>query len=159
MEVVPMAICVLKGPGGITGIINLKAGEGGHTTIVTGEISGLTPGKHGLHVHSFGDISKGSACTGPHFNPCNEQHGAPQDKKRHVGDLGNIEADGNGIARFELEDRLLRLAGKHSIIGRTMVVHENEDDLGKGGNSESLETGNEGAGLAWGIIGIDEDPK
>ncbi|XP_078415992.1 superoxide dismutase [Cu-Zn]-like [Cetorhinus maximus] len=156
---VTKAICVLKGPGSVTGTIRLKAGEGGHSTSLAGEISGLTPGKHGFHVHTFGDISKGCGSTGPHYNPCNETHGAPQDKKRHVGDLGNIEADENGTARVEIVDRLLRLAGKYSIIGRTMVVNENEDDLGKGGNKESLESGNHGAGVAWGIIGIDEDPQ
>ncbi|XP_041066822.1 superoxide dismutase [Cu-Zn]-like [Carcharodon carcharias] len=155
---VTKAICVLKGPGSVTGTIRLKA-EGGHSTSVAGEISGLTPGKHGFHVHTFGDISKGCGSTGSHYNPCNETHGAPQDKKRHVGDLGNIEADENGTARVEMVDRLLRLAGKYSIIGRTMVVNEKEDDLGKGGNKESLESGNHGAGVAWGIIGIDEDPQ
>uniref|UniRef100_UPI00398E60B7 superoxide dismutase [Cu-Zn]-like n=1 Tax=Pristiophorus japonicus TaxID=55135 RepID=UPI00398E60B7 len=156
---VTKAICVLKGTGAVTGSIHLKAGEGGHSTIIMGEIYGLTPGKHGLHVHTFGDISKGCGSTGPHFNPCNETHGAPQDKKRHVGDLGNIEADENGTARFEIVDRLLRLAGKHAIIGRTMVVNDKEDDLGKGTDEESRETGNHGPGVAWGIIGVDEDPK
>ncbi|XP_072370102.1 superoxide dismutase [Cu-Zn]-like [Scyliorhinus torazame] len=156
---VTKAISVLKGPGSATGTISLKAGEGGHTTSVTGEISGLTPGKHGFHVHTFGDISKGCGSTGPHYNPCNETHGAPQDKKRHVGDLGNIEADENGTARVDMVDRLLRLAGKYSVIGRTLVVNEKEDDLGKAGTKESTESGTHGAGAAWGIIGIDEDPK
>ncbi|XP_067832455.1 superoxide dismutase [Cu-Zn]-like [Heptranchias perlo] len=156
---VTKAICFLKGDGSVAGTITLKADEGGHKTTVKGEISGLTPGKHGFHVHTFGDISNGCGSAGPHFNPCNKTHGAPQDKKRHVGDPGNIEADENGTARFEIEDRLLRLSGKHSILGRTMVVHEKEDDLGKGNDKESLESGNHGAGVAWGVIGIDEDTK
>ncbi|XP_078088110.1 superoxide dismutase [Cu-Zn]-like isoform X2 [Mustelus asterias] len=96
---------------------------------------------------------------GPHYNPCNETHGAPQDKKRHVGDLGNIEADENGTAHVDMVDQLLRLAGKYAIIGRTLVVNEKEDDLGKAGTKESTESGTHGAGVAWGIIGIDEDPK
>ncbi|GCC22082.1 hypothetical protein chiPu_0000467 [Chiloscyllium punctatum] len=140
-------------------MVKFEGQEGGHSTCINGEITGLTPGKHGFHVHTFGDISKGCGSAGPHYNPCNETHGAPQDKKRHVGDLGNIEADENGVACVEMEDRLIRLAGKYSVIGRTLVVNEKEDDLGKGGDNESLETGNHGAGVAWGIIGIDEDPK
>ncbi|XP_078088108.1 superoxide dismutase [Cu-Zn]-like isoform X1 [Mustelus asterias] len=156
---VTSAICVLKGPGSVSGTIRLKSGEGGHSTSLTGEIFGLTPGKHGFHVHTFGDISKGCGSAGPHYNPCNETHGAPQDKKRHVGDLGNIEADENGTAHVDMVDQLLRLAGKYAIIGRTLVVNEKEDDLGKAGTKESTESGTHGAGVAWGIIGIDEDPK
>ncbi|XP_043556649.1 superoxide dismutase [Cu-Zn]-like isoform X2 [Chiloscyllium plagiosum] len=115
------AICVLKGPSSATGTICLRTAEGGHSTCINGEITGLTPGKHGFHVHTFGDISKGCGSAGPHYNPCNETHGAPEDKKRHVGDLGNIEADENGVACVEMEDRLIRLAGKYSVIGRTLV--------------------------------------
>ncbi|XP_059821995.1 superoxide dismutase [Cu-Zn]-like [Hypanus sabinus] len=92
--------------------------------------------------------------SGVHYNPCEKKHGGPQDDERHVGDLGNIEANDDGIAKFEMHDRLLRLAGNYSVIGRTLVVTENEDDLGKGGNEESLIRGNAGKGLAWGIIGI-----
>uniref|UniRef100_UPI00398F7403 superoxide dismutase [Cu-Zn]-like isoform X2 n=1 Tax=Pristiophorus japonicus TaxID=55135 RepID=UPI00398F7403 len=99
-------------------------------------------------------MQKGHTSSGVHYNPCDKKHGGPQDVDRHVGDLGNIEANDDGVAKFEMHDRLLRLAGNYSVIGHTLVVTENEDDLGKGENDESLIGGNAGKGLAWGIIGI-----
>ena len=51
-------------------------------------------------------------------------------------------------------DNLVKLSGKYSVIGRSMIIHEDEDDLGKGGNEESLKTGNAGKRIACGIIGI-----
>uniref|UniRef100_V9KZ99 Superoxide dismutase n=1 Tax=Callorhinchus milii TaxID=7868 RepID=V9KZ99_CALMI len=148
------AVCLLRGHSSVVGTCTFQTIANGHV-VIQGEISGLTPGKHGIHIHLYGDVSDGCASVGPHYNPCNETHGAPQDKKRHVGDLGNVEANENGVAIFELEDRLLRLTGKHNIIGRSVVVHQNEDDLGKGNNEETHITGNVGEGIAWGIIGID----
>jgi Cu-Zn family superoxide dismutase len=53
-------------------------------------------------------------------------------KNRHVGDLGNVTADASGVAKFTIQDKLLSLHGQTSIIGRTMVVHADVDDLGKG---------------------------
>lgn len=74
----------------------------------------------------------------------------------HVGDLGNIEANEEGVAEFQVEDHLLSLSGTESIIGRALVIRAEEDDLGKGVNEESLATGNATTGLAWGVIGIGE---
>ncbi|XP_038658224.1 superoxide dismutase [Cu-Zn]-like isoform X2 [Scyliorhinus canicula] len=121
---------------------------------VKGTIEGLKPGKHGLYVCALGNITNGCISSGTHYNPCDKKHGGPEDPDRHVGDLGNIEANDDGVATFEMHDRLLRLAGNYSVIGRTLVVTENEDDLGKGENEDSVATGNAGNGLAWGIIGI-----
>ncbi|XP_062907001.1 superoxide dismutase [Cu-Zn] [Mobula hypostoma] len=147
------AICVLKGSGEVTGTVNLEQAEDGSVT-VKGCITGLTPGKHGFHVHAYGDNTNGCISAGPHYNPFNKKHGGPDDVERHVGDLGNVVADNSGKAKFEIKDKMLSLSGELSIIGRTLVIHEKEDDLGKGGDEESTRTGNAGGRLACGVIGI-----
>lgn len=67
---------------------------------------------------------------------------------------GNIEADESGVANVNIEDRLVKLIGPHSIIGRCLVVKSNEDDLGRGGHEYSLSTGNSGQRVAGGVVGI-----
>ena len=66
---------------------------------------------------------------GPHFNPLDKEHGSPQDEERHAGSLGNIESDGKE-ATFYLEDNVVQLIGPYSVIGRSMLIYEHEDDLG-----------------------------
>lgn len=73
---------------------------------------------------------------------------------RHVGDLGNIATNGNGIANVNIKDKIIALQGENSIVGRCLVVHEKPDDLGRGGDEESKKTGNAGKRLACGIIGL-----
>lgn len=92
--------------------------------------------------------------TGGHFNPDQFPHGGPLDHYRHVGDLGNVFADPNGIVSTQFTDSVISLYGDRSIIGRAIVVHAAEDDLGKAGDSGSVTTGNAGARLACGVIGI-----
>ncbi|THG03527.1 hypothetical protein TEA_009753 [Camellia sinensis var. sinensis] len=69
---------------------------------------------------------------GPHFNPFKKDHGAPSDKERHAGDLGNIVAGPDGVAEIFIKDMLIPLRGQHSILGRAVVVHADPDDLGRG---------------------------
>merc|ERR1719414_586927 len=145
-------ICEVKGEG-VKGTISFTHSHDDESkTVVSGEVSGLTPGKHGFHIHAFGDNSNGCISTGPHFNPHGKDHGGPEDENRHVGDLGNIEADESGVAKFEFVDTLLKLSGEHSIVGRAVVVHADPDDLGKGGHDDSLTTGHAGARVACGVI-------
>lgn len=71
-----------------------------------------------------------------------------------VGDLGNITADENGTATVDITDTVIRLVGPHSIIGRSLVLFASEDDQGRGGQENSLTTGNAGPRLAAGVVGI-----
>jgi Cu-Zn family superoxide dismutase len=119
------------------------------------EINGLTDGKHGFHIHEYGDLTDGckSACS--HFNPFGKQHGGLNSSDRHAGDLGNIISN-NGVAKGVLFDKILSLDYKKltCIVGRMIIVHKDEDDLGLGGNEESLKTGNAGERVACGVIGL-----
>jgi len=120
---------------------------------VKGEITGLAPGLHGFHVHEFGDTTDGCTSAGAHFNPHGKTHGGPGDDERHAGDLGNVTAGQDGKASINVTDKVMSLCGPMSIVGRTMVVHADPDDLGKGGVELSKTTGNAGARVACGVIG------
>ncbi|KAK9513078.1 hypothetical protein O3M35_001349 [Rhynocoris fuscipes] len=132
---------------------NVTFHQKGKAVAISGVIEGLNEGMHGFHVHEKGDLTSGCASTGSHFNPYNKNHGGPNDADRHVGDLGNIAANSAGVAVISMSDNVIQLDGPNSIIGRAIVVHADQDDLGKGGYTDSLTTGHAGARLACGIIG------
>ncbi|KAI7867248.1 superoxide dismutase [Spinellus fusiger] len=117
------------------------------TCLIDITIQGLTPGLHGLHIHECGDISQGWMSVGDHFNPTQVDHGDTD--TGHVGDLGNIQVDENGWGDLVIESTRLKV---WDVIGRSMVVTENRDDLGKGDFSDSKCNGNSGPGLLCGII-------
>ncbi|KAJ1362373.1 Extracellular superoxide dismutase [Cu-Zn] [Parelaphostrongylus tenuis] len=79
-------------------------------------------------------------------------HGAPYDCIRHVGDLGNIFIPYGGSAVISLTDRMIKLSGQYSVVGRAIVIHEKADDLGRGNSSLSKTTGNAGGRVACGVI-------
>lgn len=81
-------------------------------------------------------------------------HGAPNDQVRHIGDLGNIKANDNGIAETKYSDQVISMYGHRSIIGRAVVVHNGVDDFGKSGHPDSKKTGNAGGRAGCGVIGI-----
>jgi len=121
----------------------------GDKVAITGEIVGLTPGKHGFHVHEFGDCSSPDGMSaGGHFNPDKEKHGGPHAKERHVGDLGNIDAYASGKAVIKMTDTLVQLHGPHSVIGRAIIVHAKADDF------TTQPTGDAGGRVGCGVIGV-----
>jgi superoxide dismutase, Cu-Zn family len=92
--------------------------------------------------------------TGGHYNPDKLKHGAREDSVRHVGDLGNVVADESGVVSTSYSDNVITLFGSRSIIGRAIVVHAAEDDLGRTDHPDSHKTGNAGGRAACGVIGV-----
>ena len=99
-------------------------------------------------------ILKGCGSSGPHFNPLNSTHGDITAKIRHVGDYGNVLSDKNGNISASFTDSVSSLFGPYGIVGRTIVLHQLEDDLGRNNNNGSKTTGNAGARIACGVIGV-----
>jgi superoxide dismutase, Cu-Zn family len=149
-------VCLFQSESGssVHGILTLSQASDDSPTIITGEIKGLSPGKHGLSIHVYGDLSDGTTTCGEIFNPFGQPHGFPNDPNRKVGSLGNITAGEDGKAQVRLEDSMVKLIGPHSVIGRSMVIHASEDDGGRGGHENSLQTGNTGPRVAAGVIGL-----
>ena len=116
---------------------------------ITARMEGLAPGKHGFHIHQYGDLrSAGATSAGGHYNPGGDRHGAPSDPERHTGDLGNLDAGSDSTAHYQRTDTVISLDGPHSIVGRAVIVHAGEDDF------TTQPTGDAGPRIAAGVIGI-----
>lgn len=127
------------------GTVTFTAVEGG--VRIVAEVENLEPGKHGFHIHEYGDCSSGDGMSaGGHFNPTGKKHGAPDSFERHAGDLGNIVADEKGRAKYDRIDKDITLNGPNTIVGRSIIVHANEDDF------KTQPTGNAGGRVACGVI-------
>ena len=141
----PSAVCVFEDHGFVLFIPHNRA-----QTLVECHLDRLVPGEHGMHVHDAGDLRLGCKSGCSHYNPDKSTHGGPNGPRRHRGDLGNIHASSAGmcitktIADVRVEE----------IVGRMLVIHEDEDDLGLGGDDESLKTGNAGKRLLCSVIGL-----
>lgn len=142
------AVCKLRPASGeyVSGIVEFEERSNG--VRVYARIINLSEGKHGFHIHEGKECGDDFEEAGGHFNPLEVMHGRPTSNKynRHAGDLGNLNADEFGNAKYKRIDKVITLTGPNSIIGRTLIVHENPDDF------ETQPTGNSGRRLACGVI-------
>jgi Cu-Zn family superoxide dismutase len=120
---------------------------------IQAEFTQLPKGKHGFHIHKAGDLrgdgcklacdhyhkGKGVSCN--HGGPPSSQH----ERQRHTGDLGNVEV---GKYTYNLHG-----VSVEDIVGRSVIVHADEDDYGLGGKDDSLTTGHSGKRIACAVIG------
>jgi len=139
----------------IQGTVRFTQSEPYAPVLIDIDIRGLRPHhKHGFHVHEYGDMTDHCTSMCSHFNPYGEVHGGPTSKHRHVGDLGNLQTDRRGHARYQMTDPVIRLHGtKCNIVGRGLIIHADEDDLGLGANEASKKNGNAGDRIACAVIG------
>ena len=123
------------------------------TTKVVVHLDNVPKGKHGIHIHEYGDLRDGCTSTCEHLNPKKTVHGGTTEEsgtERHLGDLGNVKANSRGKVRQTIYEPTLQLK---QIVGRSVVIHEDEDDLGKGVFEDSLTTGHSGRRIGCGVIG------
>jgi Cu-Zn family superoxide dismutase len=143
---VTKAVAVLSAASGSPVSGTLRFEVRGKDVRLQGVIRGLTPGDHGFHIHEFGDCSAPDAASaGGHYNPGGHVHGGPGSKERHVGDLGNVKAGKDGTAKV---DRTLKGVDLSTLVGRSVIVHAQADDL------KSQPAGNAGPRVGCGVIGI-----
>jgi len=137
------------------GAITINQQHEGAVIIVEGIVFNLKPNsRFGLHVHEQGDITNACDSAGAHFNPYGKHHGSERSAERHWGDLGNIASDNLGNARVFINVPEGSLIGADGYIGRALVLHEREDDLGLTDHELSKTTGDAGKRIACGVIGI-----
>jgi len=155
---------------GISGTINFDQKSKDDPLLIKGTLSGLVPGLHGLHVHELKFDGVDCSSAGSHFNPKQVDHGSTHSETRHAGDFGNIDVDSDGNGKIDLTipaksgSTLFGAEDQESILGRTLVIHELEDDLGtlsgstsETANAESKKTGNAGSRIACALIMRPED--
>jgi superoxide dismutase, Cu-Zn family len=119
----------------------------GGMMMITVNLKGAPPGQHAVHIHEKGDCSAPDATSaGGHFNPGGHQHGAPDAKEHHAGDLGNmtVAADGSGSVMVHTDQ--LTLEGSNSVLGHAIIIHEKSDDF------VTQPTGNAGGRIGCGVI-------
>lgn len=150
----PVAQAVLnavtpEGVGAEKGQANLTEGPFLGQVSITVSVEGLSPGEHGVHIHTNGDCSPAgtdgpiaAGAAGGHFNPDDASHGD------HAGDLGNLVVgeDGTGQATFTANVTLEEGADR-SVLNRSLIVHEDADD------GETDPSGNSGSRVLCGVIG------
>lgn len=146
VEVPTDAVAVLIPTAGndVRGVVYMQ--RQGEAIRIRGKVINLSPGKHGFHIHQYGDLtSPDGTSAGGHYDPHGHPHGGPDDQQHHAGDLGNIEANEGGVATVDLTVQDLAL---HFVIGRALVVHQGEDDF------KSQPSGDAGPRVALGVIGF-----
>ncbi len=150
-ESVEKAVAVLHATRGQGASGTVTFSESRRGVMVRARIQGLSPGRHGFHVHEWGDCTAPDAASaGGHFDPWETQHGSPDAPPagRHAGDLGNLEAGPDGTAEVLRLVEGLSLQGFHTLLGRSVIVHAGADDL------TSQPAGNAGPRVACGVIGV-----
>ena len=130
----------------LKGTASFEETEDGVTVVLN--VDNAKPGKQAVHVHELGDCSDiAGKSMGEHFAPDHQTHALPDQEKRHLGDLGNIEIgeDGKGTLEILAPRASLKPDDAYSFLGKALVVHASQD---KG----TQPSGDSGTPVACGVI-------
>ena len=144
----PRAVSIIQAKSGSTIHGSINFSQDNDQVKVTGTFSGLAPNsEHGIHVHEVGDCSALDASSaGGHYNPMGTKHGKHDSFNAHAGDMPNLKADQWGNAYYQATLNRFSLLGDQTILGRSVVVHQDRDDY------VSQPAGNSGLRIGCGII-------
>lgn len=144
----PMATATLASTSGSTaqGTVHfLQLADG--SVDVMADLTGVTPGVHGFHVHEKGDCGDNGNAAGGHFNPTGAPHAGPEAASHHSGDFGNVTADAKGEVHTHFTTRSITVTeGSQSVVGHAVILHANPDDL------TTQPSGNAGPRVACGVV-------
>ena len=122
----------------------------GTTLDISIALAGLTPGTHGVHLHTTGSCEAPDfQSAGGHLNPDSRTHGTQNTQGAHLGDLPNVMIGANGAGTLSAMLRQPRAAALAVIFdadGTAVVVHEGADDY------RTDPSGNSGARVACGVL-------
>ncbi|MFI4916781.1 MAG: superoxide dismutase family protein [Phycisphaerales bacterium JB060] len=153
LQDVTRAVAVIRpteGNDGVSGTIRFERVEDG--VRVTALVRGLEPNsKHGFHAHEFGDATAADGTSaGGHYDPSGSGHHARPGTgdAHHAGDFGNLEANSEGVARYDRTFDGLSIAGSEApVLGRAVIIHAQPDQFDQ-------PTGSAGARIGIGVIGV-----
>jgi Cu-Zn family superoxide dismutase len=124
-----------------------------HGVIVAVKVHDVSPGRHGLHIHTVGACTPDFMAAGGHFNPANTEHGFHAAGGYHAGDLPNLDVAADGTAEAEFFVPQVTIAGPVSAAlpytlsdadGSAMMIHAGTDDY--------MTMASSGGRLACGVI-------
>jgi Cu-Zn family superoxide dismutase len=148
----PLEVPLVDAEGNPVGLATFTEDDDGVTIVAL--LEGLTPGEHGWHLHEFGVCDPAGAepfaSAGAHWNPTNQEHGAPDAPSHHAGDFGNFTATADGLAEAEITTPDYTLGeGPTSVFdedGTAIIIHAGMDDL------TTQPSGDSGARFACGVV-------
>ena len=135
--------------GNDVGVLTISETASGLTT--AGTLHGLTPGVHGIHIHTVGRCEPPFQTAGGHWNPTARQHGFQNPAGPHAGDMQNITVASDGTASVNVTTPLGTLRGANALLdadGASVVVHAAADDY------RTDPSGNSGARVACGVVQV-----
>ena len=126
--------------------------QGPHGLIIQADMHGLSEGGHGFHIHETGACEPDFKAAGGHLDLTGRSHGARADEGSHTGDLPNIFAGTDGVARADAfaDGATLDEHAPHTLFdadGSAIIIHAGPDDY--------VDIASAGARVACGVIRLD----